>query len=136
MAIPGVLSLKRQVARQEGRQDRLEAAVVDISQSVSQQTQQNVTVQPIFVTDVHQARVDAKRKSAALQQGRIPTDEEGDDESQAPPSPERAVLETQVIRLWELLQRWEANAGTYLTALDSGMNFEGPAMGCRTRSAR
>jgi len=96
------------VQEQAERQDRLKGALVQVTQAVSQN--QNVNVHPILVANMDEALKAAAAKETALSQGQ-PVADAG--EHAEPVSPGRAVLEAELIRVAEILQRWTLTAQAY-----------------------
>lgn len=97
LTIPGIASLKRRVDATEKRQDALQA---QLTQMAFQQTNVNIYTPPA------QAVAETEEKLEAIRKGR-PVEPSSASFATAVPEPDRAVLESTVLRHWEAIAEYQ-----------------------------
>lgn len=99
ISLPGLVTLKRRVEKQEERTDELARIIQQLSVS------QTMTVQ-VIPADPRELKESADEKLSQVEQGNVPTVAEEPSLQLRQPTPERAVLEAILLRSWERIAEY------------------------------
>jgi hypothetical protein len=101
-SIPGLVSIKRRLAEQATRTGELERDLQRLE--MTQQT--NVSTTVMLPPNLAETASSAEKKAAAVAEGAVPSEHHELDPRIRTPSPERAVLEVQLLDAWETLVQY------------------------------